>query len=74
MRLRPSASFATGSCATTTTSESTAQMIPTPFSLTCAWFFAKGGSSSTHTAMLAAMKTALIAENPTKTRSRKTCA
>ena len=52
------ASFATGSCATTTTSALTAQMAPISRSFTPAQFFANGGSSSTITAIPAAMKTA----------------
>ena len=56
MRRRPSASFAIGSCASTITTELTAQRIPISRSFTPTSFFANGGSSSTTTAIPPAMK------------------
>jgi len=48
-----------GSCASATTPEKTNQSTPIAGSLTCAVFFANGGSSSDITAIPAPMKTTL---------------
>ena len=58
MRLRPSPSFAIGSCASTTTIELTIQRRPISRSFTPASFFAYGGSSSTITAIPTVMNAA----------------
>ena len=59
MRLRPSPSFAIGSCASTMTIEFSIQRRPISCSLTSATFFAYGGISSTITAIPIVMKAAL---------------
>ncbi len=59
MRRLPSTSFMIGNCASATTPEKTNQRTPIAGSLTCAVFFANGGSSSDMTAMPAPMKMTL---------------
>jgi len=57
MRRCPSTSFTIGSCAIATTAADTNHSTPIAGSLTCAVFFANGGSSSDITAIPAPMKT-----------------
>ncbi|MDX6407251.1 MAG: hypothetical protein QOE13_322 [Gaiellaceae bacterium] len=57
-RRLPSTSFITGSWPMATPAEKTNQITPMAGSLTCAVFFANGGSSSLITAMPPAMKMA----------------
>ena len=59
MRLRPSDSFTTGSWKRTTPSASSANTMPTSFSLIPVTFLPNAGSSSTTSEMAAVMKAAL---------------
>ena len=71
IRLRPSRSFAIGSCRTTIRTVLTRKIRPIPFSLTLASFFANTGRSS-KTAYPAETKTTLSATTPTKTLRKRT--
>ena len=71
-RRLPSTSFTTGSCPIATTAEKTNQITPIAGSLTCAVFFANGGSSSAITAIPAPISTMLSETYARKTRLRTT--
>ena len=64
--------LATGSWNSTIPSDSSAKITPISRSLTPATFFANAGSSSTISAIVAAMKTAFSAVTDTNVRSRAT--